>query len=93
MDEEKIKQFAEKVKKMKEEGQIDLSSDEDLSIAVMNLVGLEEHFFFTGAKTGNPEYYDLLQEVRAMRGQLLKKIIKEYGDKFTLVKEEKREKN
>ena len=45
---------------------------------IMNLISIEEHFFFTGAKTGKPEYYDLLQEVRAMRGELLKKIIKEY---------------
>ena len=77
MDEEKIKQFAEKVKKMKEEGQIDLSSDEDLSIAVMNLVGLEEHFFFTGAKTGKEKYYDLLEKIREIRKELLKKIVKE----------------
>jgi len=44
----------------------------------MNLVSIEEHFFFTGAKLGKPEYYDLLQEVRKMRGDLLRKIIKEY---------------
>ena len=77
MDEEKIKQFAEKEKKIKEEGQIDLSSDEDLSIAVMNLVGLEEHFFFTGAKTGKEKYYDLLEKIREIRKELLKKIVKE----------------
>jgi hypothetical protein len=44
----------------------------------MNLVSIEEHFFFTAAKTGKPEYFDLLQEVRKMRGDLLRKIIKEY---------------
>jgi hypothetical protein len=44
----------------------------------MNLVSIEEHFFFTGAKTGKMEYYDLLGEVREMRKELLKKIIKEY---------------
>jgi hypothetical protein len=44
----------------------------------MNLVSIEEHFFFTGAKTGNPKYYDLLGEIREMRKELLKKIIKEY---------------
>ena len=67
-----------KVDNMKKQDKMDLSSDEDLSIAIMNLVSIEEHFFFTGAKTGKPEYYDLLQEVRAMRGELLKKIIKKY---------------
>jgi hypothetical protein len=57
---------------------LDLSSDQDLSIAIMNLVSIEEHFFFTGVKTQKPEYFDLLQEVRKMRGELLRKIIKEY---------------
>jgi len=56
---------------------IDLSMEEDLSIAIMNLVSLEEHFFFTGAKTGKPEYYDLLGEVREMRKELLGRMIKE----------------
>ena len=44
----------------------------------MNLISIEEHFFFTGAKTGKPEYYDLLGEVREMRKALLKQIIKDY---------------
>ena len=44
----------------------------------MNLVSIEEHFFFTGAKTGKNEYYDLIDNVREMRKTLLKKIIKEY---------------
>jgi len=55
----------------------ELSSDQDLSIAIMNLVSIEEHFFFTGAKLGKPEYFDLLQEVRKMRGDLLRKIVKD----------------
>ena len=57
---------------------MDLSSDEDLSIAIMNLVSLEEHFFFTGAKTGQSKYFDLLNQVREIRKELLGKIIKEY---------------
>lgn len=68
----------EKVDKLKKDNVLDLSSDQDLSIAIMNLVSIEEHFFFTGAKTGNPKYYDLLAEVREMRKDLLKKIIKDY---------------
>lgn len=59
-------------------GKLDLSSDEDLSVALMNLISLEEHFFFTGAKTGKSEYYDLLNTVRSMRKDLLKRIIKDY---------------
>lgn len=72
-----IGNLLEKVEKLKKEGQLDLSSDEDLSIAVMNLVSLEEHFFFTGAKTGKSEYYDLLNQVRQMRKELMGKLIKE----------------
>ena len=77
MDQEKIKQFVEKIGKLKKEHKLDLSSDEDLSIAVMNLVSLEEHFFFTGAKTGKEKYYDLLSKVREIRKELLKKIVKD----------------
>jgi hypothetical protein len=73
-----LNELIEKVDSMKKQDKLDLSSDQDLTIAIMNLVSIEEHFFFTGAKTGKPEYYDLLQEVRKMRGELLRKIIKEY---------------
>lgn len=73
-----LNELIEKVDNMKKQDKMDLSSDQDLSIAIMNLVSIEEHFFFTGAKTGKSEYYDLLQEVRKMRGDLLRKIIKEY---------------
>jgi hypothetical protein len=74
----KINELIEKADEMKKDHKLDLSSDQDLSIAIMNLVSIEEHFFFTGAKTGNRKYYRLLDEVRAMRKELLKKIIKEY---------------
>lgn len=77
MDPEKIEQFIEKIEKLKKGNRLDLSSDEDLSIAIMNLVSLEEHFFFTAAKTEKPEYFDLLNEVREMRKSLMKKLIKE----------------
>ena len=73
---EKINRLISKAEKLKKEHKLDLSSDEDLSIAVMNLVSLEEHFFFTGAKTDKKEYYDLLIKVRGMRKELLKKIVK-----------------
>lgn len=70
--------FIEKIDNMKKQEKLDLSSDQDLSIAIMNLVSIEEHFFFTGIKTGKSEYYDLLQEVRKMRQDLLRLIIKDY---------------
>jgi hypothetical protein len=74
---QKIDELLKKVNESKK-GKLDLSSDEDLSIAIMNLISIEEHFFFTGAKTGKPEYFDLLNKAREMRKELLKKIIKEY---------------
>jgi hypothetical protein len=76
MDSQKLNEFITKVDNMKKQDKMDLSSDQDLSIAIMNLVSIEEHFFFTGAKLGKPEYFNLLQEARAMRGELLKKIVK-----------------
>lgn len=78
---DKLMELDEMIKKfddLKKDNKLDLSSDQDLSIAIMNLISIEEHFFFTGAKTGKPEYYDLLNEVREMRKGLLKKIIKDY---------------
>ena len=72
-----VNELIEKVDHMKKQDKLDLSSDEDLSIAIMNLVSIEEHFFFTGAKLQKPGYFDLLQEVRKMRGDLLRKIVKE----------------
>jgi hypothetical protein len=75
---EKLNEFIEKVDQMKKKDKMDLSSDQDLTIAIMNLVSIEEHFFFSGAKTGKSKYYDLIEEVREVRKALLKKIIKEY---------------
>jgi len=76
--EEKIEKLLKKVKEATQKDKIDLSSDEDLSIAIMNLVSIEEHLFFTGAKTKKSNYFNLLNKVREMRKELLKKIVKEY---------------
>ncbi len=72
------KELVAKVDNAKKKNPLDLSSDQDLSIAIMNLVSIEEHFFFTAEKTGKKDYLDLLQEVRKMRQDLLKKIIPKY---------------
>jgi len=74
----KINELVTKYDSMKKRDKMDLSSDQDLTVAIMNLVGIEEHFFFSGAKTGKTEYYDLIKEVRDIRKDLLKRIIKEY---------------
>ncbi len=67
-----------KINDIKKEGKIDLSVDEDLSIAIMNLISLEEHFFFTAEKTGKEEYYKLLETIREMRKEFLGMMIKQY---------------
>ena len=64
-----------KIQKLKATGELDLSMEEDLSIAIMNLISLEEHFYFTAEKTGNDEYFDLLSQTREIRKQLLAKMI------------------
>ncbi|MDD2909358.1 MAG: hypothetical protein PHU74_00325 [Candidatus Pacebacteria bacterium] len=73
-----LDEFIKKVDDMKKQEKMDLSSDQDLSIAIMNLISIEEHFFFTGAKLNKTEYYDMIKDVREIRKELLKKIIKEY---------------
>ena len=74
----KIEELIEKIDQMKKQEKMDLSSDQDLSIALMNLISIEEHFFFTGVKTGKDKYFDMLNEIRSIRKDLLKKIIKDY---------------
>lgn len=73
--EQKIQQLIDKINHSKS-AKLDLSSDEDLSIAIMNLVSLEEHFFFTGSKTQKSEYFQMLKEIREIRKELLAKIVK-----------------
>lgn len=70
--------FIDEVTNLKKDHKLDLSADQDLSIAIMNLVSIEEHFFFTGAKTQKPEYYEFIKVAREMRKDLLKRIIKDY---------------
>lgn len=87
MEEKKIKGFIAKIEKLKKEHKLDLSSGEDLSIAIMNLVSLEEHFFFTGAKTGKEKYYDFLGKIREVRKELLKQIVKDpQGEEWCISK-------
>ncbi len=71
----KIESLIRKIGEAKASGLIDLSTEEDLSLAVMNLVSLEEHLFLTASKTGKGEYFDLLDEVRQSRQTLLAKLI------------------
>jgi hypothetical protein len=67
----------ELLKKVNKLNPLDLSADEDLSIAIMNLISIEEHLYFSGMKTNNEEYFKLLESIREMRVRLLKEIVKE----------------
>ncbi|HLC39967.1 MAG TPA: hypothetical protein VJJ76_03790 [archaeon] len=62
-------------KKLTDEIKADLTYKEDLSVAVMNLIAIEEHLAFTAMKTGNDIYLDVLKEIRKLRVTLLKKLI------------------
>lgn len=70
-----IEEFLIKIESLKEKSGVDLSTTEDLSIAVMNLISLEEHFFFTGVKTKKDEYFDSSEEIRNLRKELLAKLM------------------
>ncbi|MDO8504144.1 MAG: hypothetical protein Q7S60_05720 [bacterium] len=78
MSKNDVQDLLSRVEKITKEKKLDLSSDEDLSVGIMNLISIEEHLFFTSQKTGKKKYLDLLNEVRTMRTQLLKLIVKDY---------------
>lgn len=71
-----MEEMIEKLDAAKKANPLDLSADQDLSIALMNLVSLEEHFFFSGAKTGKVGFYDFINTVRNMRKELMERIVK-----------------
>ena len=75
---ENVKEFVERVDNAKKKNPKDLSSDQDLTIAIMNLISIEEHLIFSGAKTGKDSFYDMVQEIREMRKNLMLKVIPAY---------------
>ncbi|MFA7301705.1 MAG: hypothetical protein WC069_05320 [Candidatus Shapirobacteria bacterium] len=73
-----ITKFMSKVKEVEKGHEMDLASGEDLSMAVMNLIAIEEHMFFNANKTGKTKYFELLNEAREMRKVLMKMLIPNY---------------
>ncbi len=73
-----VKEFVERIDSSKKLNPKDLSSDQDLTIAIMNLISIEEHLVFSGAKTNKNSFYDLIEEVRELRKTLMQKIIPSY---------------
>ena len=62
-----VKSLLQRVEEVTKQKELDLSSGEDLSIGVMNLISIEEHLFYTSQKTKDMKYLDLLNEIRKMR--------------------------
>lgn len=54
----------------------DLAKDHELSIAVMNLISIEEHLAFTISKCKDKELIEIYNEVRKLRSKYLAKIVK-----------------
>ena len=73
-----VKELVERIDSSKKLNPKDLSSDQDLTIAIMNLISIEEHLVFSGAKTNKNSFYDLIEEVRELRKTLMQKIIPSY---------------
>ena len=73
-----VKEFVERIDASKKVNPKDLSSDQDLTIAIMNLISIEEHLIFSGAKTGKDSFYDLIEDIREMRKNLMQQIIPSY---------------
>jgi len=70
-----LEQLVQQADAAKKVNPLDLSSDQDLSVALMNLISLEEHFFFSGAKTHKTGFYDMINTVREMRKELMGRIV------------------
>ena len=73
-----VQEYVEALDAAKKVNPKDLSSDQDLTIGIMNLISIEEHLMFSGAKTGKHEFYDLINDVREMRKNAMLKIIPSY---------------
>ena len=55
---------------------LDLSREQELAIAAMNLISLEEHLAFTEMKTEKQEYLELLEAVRSIRRNAMENLVK-----------------
>ncbi|MEI8339462.1 MAG: hypothetical protein WCF94_02240 [bacterium] len=82
-----MEEILKKLEELKKKGELDITTEEDVSIGIMNLIGAEEHLYFTAEKTRKPEYLDLLNEVREQRKILMKRLLpKTEGESWCLSK-------
>ena len=82
--------FIQQIEEIKKENKLDLSVGEDLSIGLMNLISLEEHFLFSFMKTENETFLEFLEQTREIRKRLLGRIVKrekeDYSEKWCISK-------
>lgn len=86
----KQENFIKQIEEIKQKGSLDLSLGEDLSIALMNLVSLEEHFLFSYMKTEDKKFLEFLEQIRELRKKLMLKIVRrgegDYSEKWCISK-------
>src|SRR3989344_7828705 len=75
-----MENFIKQINEIKNDNKLDLSIGEDLSIALMNLISLEEHFLFSFIKTSEEKYLEFLEQIRELRKKLLARIVKKDDD-------------
>ncbi len=84
------KNLIKTIEEIKKKTNLDLSSGEDLSIALMNIVSLEEHFLFSYMKTNDEKFLEYLENTRELRKKLLARIVKkdenDYSEKWCISK-------
>lgn len=80
MKTQKVENFISRIDEIKNDNKLDLSIGEDLSIALMNLISLEEHFIFSFIKTSQDKFLEFLEETREIRKRLLAKIVEKNDD-------------
>lgn len=71
------------IEKIKQRTDLDLSLGEDLSIALMNIISLEEHFLLSYMKTQDEKFLEFLEQTREARKRLLAKIVVKEKDDFS----------
>lgn len=71
----KKEDFEKIIERLRGQKGADLSLAEDLSLAVMNLISLEEHFFFTAEKTGKVDYFEISKEIREIRKGAMERLV------------------
>ncbi len=76
----KEKNIIKLIDEIKNKPELDLSLGEDLSIALMNIVSLEEHLLFSFMKTQNEKFLKWLEQTRELRKKLLMKVVKKDDD-------------